>query len=53
VLLAATLAFTTGWSRVILQVHWASDVTAGFAFGVAWLTLCIAAIELARRYSRA
>lgn len=52
VLLAATLAFTTGWSRVILQVHWASDVIAGFAFGVAWLTLCIAAIELARRYSR-
>ncbi|MES2841784.1 MAG: phosphatase PAP2 family protein [Pseudomonadota bacterium] len=53
VLLTATLAFTTGWSRVILQVHWASDVIAGFAFGAAWLTLCIAAIELARRYSRA
>lgn len=46
VLLAATLAFTTGWSRVILQVHWASDVMAGFAFGVAWLTLCIVAIEV-------
>ncbi|MGE0348426.1 phosphatase PAP2 family protein [Hydrogenophaga sp.] len=53
VLLAATLAFTVGWSRVILQVHWASDVIAGFAFGVAWLTLCITAIELARRHSRA
>lgn len=53
VLLAATLAFSVGWSRVILQVHWASDVVAGFAFGVAWLTLCIAALEVARRYSRA
>lgn len=52
VLLTTTLAFTTGWSRVFLQVHWASDVIAGFAFGAAWLTLCIAAIELARRYSR-
>ena len=53
VLLAAALAFSIGWSRVILQVHWASDVVAGFAFGVAWLTLCIAAVEVARRYSRA
>jgi membrane-associated phospholipid phosphatase len=52
VLLATTLAFTTGWSRVMLQVHWASDVVAGFAFGVAWLTVCIAAIEVARRHSR-
>jgi len=52
VLLAAALAFSIGWSRVVLQVHWASDVVAGFAFGVAWLTLCIAAIELSRRYSR-
>lgn len=51
-LLAATLAFSTGWSRVILQVHWASDVVAGFAFGVAWLTVCVAAMEVARRYAR-
>jgi membrane-associated phospholipid phosphatase/uncharacterized integral membrane protein len=53
VLLAAAFAFSIGWSRVILQVHWASDVVAGFAFGVAWLTVCIAAIELSRRYARA
>lgn len=52
VLLAATLAFSVGWSRVVLQVHWASDVLAGFAFGVAWLTLCIAAVELSRRSTR-
>lgn len=53
VLLATAVAFSAGWSRVFLLVHWASDVVAGFAFGVAWLTVCIAAIELARRTSRA
>ena len=52
VLLASALAFSIGWSRVILQVHWASDVVAGFAFGVAWLTVSIAAIEVTRRMSR-
>ena len=53
VLLASALAFSIGWSRVILQVHWASDVVAGFAFGVAWLTVCIAAVEITRRRARA
>lgn len=53
VLLAAAFAFSIGWSRVILQVHWASDVVAGFAFGVAWLTVCVAAIEITRRRSQA
>lgn len=52
VLLASAFAFSIGWSRVILQVHWASDVVAGFAFGIAWLTVCIAAIEITRRRSR-
>lgn len=53
VLLASAFAFSIGWSRVILQVHWASDVVAGFAFGIAWLTVCIAAIEVTRRSTRA
>ncbi|KQP48610.1 hypothetical protein ASF44_22175 [Pseudorhodoferax sp. Leaf274] len=52
VLLAAALAFCMGISRVLLQVHWASDVAAGFASGLAWLAICIAAIELRRRYVR-
>lgn len=52
VLLATAIAFSTGWSRVFLQVHWASDVIAGFASGLAWLTVCVVSMEIARRYSQ-
>jgi membrane-associated phospholipid phosphatase len=48
VLLAAALAFTAGSSRVFLQVHYASDVLAGFASGASWLAVCIGTLELAR-----
>ena len=48
VLLATALAFTIGCSRVFLQVHFASDVLAGFASGTAWLAVCIGAQELIR-----
>ncbi len=48
VLLATALAFTVGCSRVFIRVHFASDVLAGFASGMAWLAVCIVAIELAR-----
>ena len=51
-LAAAALAFTVGCSRVFLQVHFASDVLAGFASGAAWLTVCIVSVELARAYRR-
>ncbi|PZP95565.1 MAG: hypothetical protein DI587_22470 [Variovorax paradoxus] len=52
VLLAVLLAYCMGVSRVLLQVHWASDVLAGFASGLTWLAICIAAVELRRRYVR-
>lgn len=45
---ALLLAFTVGISRVVLRVHFASDVAAGFASGSAWLALCITSAELVR-----
>ena len=45
---AATLALTVGFSRVFLQVHYLSDVLAGFASGLLWLTICIASSEWLR-----
>ena len=51
VLLAAVaIAFGTACSRVFLQVHYASDVMAGAASGLAWLLVCICSTELTRHY---
>lgn len=52
VMAATALAFTVGCSRVFLQVHYASDVLAGFVSGCAWLTVCIVSVEMARAYRR-
>jgi len=51
VLAATMVAYTTGCSRVFLQVHFASDVIAGFCSGTAWLAVCIGSVELLR-YAR-
>ena len=37
---AALLALAIGTSRVLLNVHFVSDVAAGFAVGLAWLCCC-------------
>lgn len=44
-----SLIFLIGISRIYLGVHYASDVLAGFAAGLAWLT---AFISIAKRYLR-
>ncbi len=36
VALALAIAFVTGVCRLVLQVHWPSDVAGGWAFGAAW-----------------
>lgn len=45
VMLATALALSIGCSRIFLQLHFASDVAAGFASGFSWLTICIGACE--------
>ncbi len=47
---AVAVIFTTACSRVMLQVHFASDVIAGLASGGTWLLACIASAEAARHY---
>ena len=46
VLGAVALAYSVGVSRVFVQVHFASDVMAGFASGTAWLVVCIVSLQL-------
>jgi len=42
---AVLLVGVVGISRVLLQVHYFSDVMAGYAAGAAWLVLCIGMAE--------
>jgi undecaprenyl-diphosphatase len=48
VLAAVAVAYVTGCSRVFLQMHYATDVIAGFASGAAWLAISIASLEATR-----
>jgi len=49
VAVTAALVVAIGVSRILLQVHFASDVAAGFAASGAWLALCVAVVEHAMR----
>lgn len=49
----AAIVGVIGTSRVLLQVHHASDVFAGFAMAAAWLAIAIASIEWLRTCQRA
>ena len=42
---AVTMVTVIGVSRILLQVHYVSDVVGGYASGMVWLVLCIAGAE--------
>lgn len=41
IVLALAIAFVTGLCRLLLQVHWPTDVAGGWAFGAAWTLLLV------------
>ncbi len=49
VLVAVLLILLVALTRVALGVHYLSDVLGGIAAGVAWLTVCLTAVDTLRR----
>lgn len=53
VMAAAAAIFTTGWSRVVLQVHYVSDVLAGWVLGGVWALCTVLIMESISHWRRA
>ncbi len=49
VLVAFLVVLLVGFSRIYLGAHYLSDVLAAIAVGVAWLALCLTAVDTFRR----
>jgi undecaprenyl-diphosphatase len=52
VVATAVLIGAIGISRLYLGVHYFSDVVAGYAVGVLWLSVCVSALQVAERRRR-
>lgn len=48
----ALLAVVIGLTRLYLGVHYLSDVLAGWAAGILWLSACVSGLEVTRRMPR-
>ncbi len=51
-LAALFVVFLTGFSRIYLQVHYLSDVIAGYAGGLFWLTICLTGFEVYKKKAK-
>ncbi|MGH8517829.1 MAG: phosphatase PAP2 family protein [Panacagrimonas sp.] len=52
VLAALLVVLLVGYSRVVLQVHYVSDVLAGFLTAGAWLIVCVGAAHMVQVHNR-
>ncbi|HLZ44786.1 MAG TPA: phosphatase PAP2 family protein [Gemmatimonadales bacterium] len=52
VAIAGGVITAIGLSRLYLGVHYFSDVVGGYAAGLLWLSACVTAVELGRRWRR-